>query len=386
MEGTERKKIFKKVLQVIFPLLLGIFILVWVYRDFNFQRVGEVMLHGMDYGWIALSLLFGVFANLFRGWRWRLALEPLGEYPKTANCVYAIFISYASNLVIPRVGEVTRCGVLSKYDGISFPKSLGTVVSERMIDTLCVGLITGVVLLLQMPVFATFFAETGTNVGRYAEVLTSGHFYLIILCVLAILVLAFFLIRNIALFAKLKGILQNVWQGIVALKDIRQIPLYIIYTLGIWACYFLEFYLAFFLIRNIALFAKLKGILQNVWQGVVALKDVKQIPLYIIYTLGIWVCYFLEFYLAFFAFDFSADLGISAGLVMFVVGTLAVIVPTPNGAGPWHFAVMTMMMLYGVGKEDAGIFALLVHGIQTFLLILLGIYGLLALPFTNKTK
>ena len=332
MEGTERKKIFRKVLQVVFPLLLGAFILVWVYRDFNFQRVGEVLTGGMDYGWIAVSLVFGVFANLFRGWRWKLALEPLGEYPRTSHCVYAIFISYASNLVIPRVGEVTRCGVLSKYDGVSFSKSLGTVVSERMIDTLCVGLITGLVLLSQMPVFATFFAETGTNVGRYAEVLTSGHFYLIILCALAILVLGFFLIRNIALFAKLKGILQNVWQGVVALKDI------------------------------------------------------KHIPLYIIYTVGIWVCYFLEFYLAFYAFGFSAHLGVSAGLVMFVVGTLAVIVPTPNGAGPWHFAVMTMMMLYGVGKEDAGIFALLVHGIQTFLLILLGIYGLSALPFTNKLK
>ena len=332
MEGTERKKIFKKILQVVFPLLLGAFILFWVYRDFNFQRVGEVLTDGMDYRWMALSLVFGVFANLFRGWRWKLALEPLGEYPKTANCVYAIFISYASNLVIPRVGEVTRCGVLSKYDGVSFSQSLGTVVSERMIDTLCVGLITGLVLLLQMPVFATFFAETGTNFGRYAEVLTSGHFYLIILCALAILVLAFFLIRNIALFAKLKGILQNIWQGVIALKDIRQIPLYIMYTLGIW------------------------------------------------------VCYFLEFYLAFYAFGFSAHLGITAGLVMFVVCTLAVIVPTPNGAGPWHFAVMTMMMLYGVGKEDAGIFALLVHGIQTFLLILLGIYGLSALPFTNKLK
>jgi len=332
LEGTERKKIFKKVLQVVFPLLLGAFILVWVYRDFNFQRVGEMLTGGMDYGWIAVSLVFGVFANLLRGWRWKLALEPLGEYPRTSHCVYAIFISYASNLVIPRVGEVTRCGVLSKYDGVSFSKSLGTVVSERMIDTLCVGLITGLVLLSQMPVFATFFAETGTNVGRYAEVLTSGHFYLIILCALAILVLGFFLIRNIALFAKLKGILQNVWQGVVALKDI------------------------------------------------------KHIPLYIIYTVGIWVCYFLEFYLAFYAFGFSAHLDVSAGLVMFVVGTLAVIVPTPNGAGPWHFAVMTMMMLYGVGKEDAGIFALLVHGIQTFLLILLGIYGLSALPFTNKLK
>ena len=332
MEGTERKKIIKKVLQVVFPLLLGLFILVWVYRDFNFQRVGEVLTGGMDYGWIALSLVFGVFANLFRGWRWKLALEPLNEHPKMANCVYAIFISYASNLVIPRVGEVSRCGVLSKYDGVSFSKSLGTVVSERMIDTLCVGLITGLVLMSQMPVFATFFAETGTNVGRYAEVLTSGHFYLILLCAVAALLLVFFLIRNVALFAKLKGILHNVWQGIVALKDI------------------------------------------------------KQIPIYIMYTIGIWVCYFLEFYLTFYAFGFSAHLGLSAGLVMFVVGTLAVIVPTPNGAGPWHFAVMTMMVLYGVGKEDAGIFALLVHGIQTFLLILLGIYGLSALPFTNKTK
>ena len=73
-------------------------------------------------------------------------------------------------------------------------------------------------------------------------------------------------------------------------------------------------------------------------------------------------------------------------MVLFVVGSIAVIVPTPNGAGPWHFAVITMMMMYGVSKEDAGIFALLVHGIQTFLLILLGIYGLVALPLTNKNK
>ena len=332
MEGTERKKRIKKTLQVVFPLLLGAFILIWVYRDFNFQRVGDVLLNQMDYGWIALSLVFGVFANLFRAWRWKLALAPLNEYPKTANCIYAIFISYASNLVIPRIGEVSRCGVLLKYDQVSFSKSLGTVVSERMVDTLCVGLITGLVLLSQMPVFSAFFAETGTNVDRYAEVLTSTHFYLIILCLLAILVLGFFLVRNIALFAKLKGILQNVWQGIIALRDVKQVPLYIFYSLAIWGCYFLEFYLAFF------------------------------------------------------AFDFSSHLGIMAGLVMFVVGTLAVIVPTPNGAGPWHFAVMTMMILYGVGKEDAGIFALLVHGIQTFLLILLGIYGLSALPFTNKLK
>ncbi|MBE6274832.1 MAG: flippase-like domain-containing protein [Bacteroides sp.] len=332
MEGTNRKKIGNRVLQVVFPFLLGAAILCWTYRDFNFQRVGDVLSGGVDYAWILLSLVFGVTANLFRGWRWTLALEPLGEYPKKSNCVYAIFVSYAANLVIPRVGEVSRCGVLARYDGVSFPKSLGTVVSERLIDTLCIGLIAGVTLLVQAPVFASFFQETGTNVERYAEVLTSVHFYILLACVLAILLLVFFLIRNVSVFAKLKGLVKNIWLGIIALKDVKHVPLYLIYTVGIWGSYFLEFYLTFY------------------------------------------------------AFDFTAHLGIMAGMVMFVVGSIAVIVPTPNGAGPWHFAVITMMMLYGVGKEDAAIFALLVHGIQTFLLILLGIYGLSALPFTNKTK
>lgn len=332
MERSNRKKLLNKGLQIVFPLLLGAAILFWTYRDFNFQRIGEVLNGGIHYGWMLFSLVFGVLANLFRGWRWTLALEPLGEYPKKSNCVYAIFVSYAANLVIPRLGEVSRCGVLTKYDGVSFPKSLGTVVSERVIDMLCIGLIAGITLLLQASVFSSFFAETGTNMGRYATVLTSVHFYVIVICAIAIFLLAFFLIRNVALFAKLKGLFRNIWAGIIALKDVKNVPLYLIYTVGIWGSYFLEFYLAFY------------------------------------------------------AFSFSAQLGVVAGLVMFVVGSIAVIVPTPNGAGPWHFAVITMMTLYGVGKEDAAIFALLVHGIQTFLLILLGIYGLAALPFTNKIK
>ena len=84
---------------------------------------------------------------------------------------------------------------------------------------------------------------------------------------------------------------------------------------------------------------------------------------------------------------FTAHLGILAALVMFVGGTFAVIVPTPNGAGPWHFAIISMMMLYGVNVTDAGIFALIVHGIQTFFgCFYWGVYGLAALPFTNRHR
>lgn len=317
---------------MLFPLILGTVILVWMYHDFDFSRVGEVLRDGMNYGWMALSLFFGVWSHILRGMRWKLTLAPLGEYPRTSNCVYAIFVSYAANLLLPRVGEISRCGILAKYDGTSFSKSLGTVVTERFIDTLCIGVITGGTLLLQAPVFRTFFQETGTDTKAWTHVLTSGHFYIIIACLVALVGLVFFLVRNVAVFARVRGILQNVWVGILSLRHVQH---------------------------------KL---------------------LFFGYTLAIWLCYFLHFYLTFFCFDFTDDLGLLAGLVMFVVGSIAVVVPTPNGAGPWHFAVITMMMLYGVGKEDAGIFALLVHGIQTFLLILLGIYGLAALPFTNKTK
>lgn len=94
----------------------------------------------------------------------------------------------------------------------------------------------------------------------------------------------------------------------------------------------------------------------------------------------------MQFYVTFFCFSFTSDLGVLAGLVMFVGGSFAVIVPTPNGAGPWHFAVISMMMLYGVNVTDAGIFALLVHSIQTFLVVLLGMYGLAALPYINKKQ
>ena len=284
----------------------------------------------MRYDWMLFSLVFGVLAHLLRGWRWNLALAPLGEYPRLSNSVYAIFVSYAANLVIPRIGEVSRCGILAKYDGVSFPKSLGTVVTERIIDTVCIGLITLVTLLLQSGIFAAFFRQTGTDPTFFLRLFSSTNFYITLLCLGAVLVGLVWMIRNLSLFVRIRGLFRNIWEGCLSVRHVQH-PL-----------------------------------------------------LFILYTIGIWICYFLHFYITFYCFSFSAGLGWMAGLVLFVVGSIAVIVPTPNGAGAWHFAVITMMMMYGVSKEDAGIFALLVHGVQTFLLILLGIYGLVALPLANK--
>ncbi len=331
-EESGMKKLLKKTWKLILPVVLGGFILYWVYRDFDFSQVGEVLLHGTDWWWMSFSLVFGVLAQVFRGWRWRQTLEPLGAFPRKRDCVNAIFISYAASLVVPRLGEVSRCGVLAKYDNVSFAKSLGTVVTERLVDSLTILLITLVTVLLQMPVFVTFLQQTGTKIPSFMHLLTSVWFYIVLFCMVGVLVLLYYLRKTLFFYEKVKGVVLNVWEGIMSLRNVRNIPLFIIYTLLIWGCYFFHFYLTFY------------------------------------------------------CFHFTSHLSFMAALVMFVGGTFAVIVPTPNGAGPWHFAVITMMMLYGVNVTDAGIFALIVHGIQTFLVVLLGIYGLAALSFADRKR
>lgn len=128
----------------------------------------------------------------------------------------------------------------------------------------------------------------------------------------------------------------------------------------------------------------MKDTLGSIWQGVMSLRNVKNVPLFIFFTLAIWGSYFLHYYLTFFCFEATSSLGMMCALVTFIVGSIAVIVPTPNGAGPWHFAVKTMLILYGVGANDALYFVLIVHSVQTLLVVFLGIYAWLALSFTEK--
>ena len=327
----KNKHIIKKAFNIAFPLLLGSGILWWMYRNFDFELLKSTLNGGMNWWWMAFSLVFGVTAQLFRGLRWKQTLEPLGENPRTSTCVHAVFLSYAASLTIPRIGEVTRCGVLTKYDGTSFSKSLGTVVTERIIDSILVLSITSAVFLSQAKVFYNFFEETGTNLTEWASKFTATGYIVTALCLVA---------------------------------------------LGI---------LAFMLIRKLAIFARIRETIKGIKEGVMSLKDVKDKTLFTAYTLGIWVSYFLHYYITFYCFDFTCGLGLNVALVSFVVGSIAVIVPTPNGMGPWHFAVKTILVLYGVEITNAETFVIIVHTIQTALIPLLGIFSLMTLT-KKKTK
>jgi uncharacterized membrane protein YbhN (UPF0104 family) len=144
--------------------------------------------------------------------------------------------------------------------------------------------------------------------------------------------------------------------------------------------------LLFLFIRKLAIWKKIKSFISRFMEGLLSLRKMKNGWLFIIETVGIWICYFMQFYLCFFCFDFSSDLSVAAALLLFVGGSIAVVVPTPNGAGPWHYVIMSIMVLYGVTKTDAGTFALIVHSTQTLLVALLGLYGIAALQLRNVRR
>ena len=320
------KKLINSTLKTVLPILLGVLILYMVYDDFDFSQLWSE-LRTMNLFWFAVTVFFGIMSHVIRGWRWKLTLAPLGYNPSAATCVDSVYVAYAANLVLPRVGEVSRCVVLERHEHIPFAHSLGTLVMERMLDTLMVLLITVVAVALQWPMFCEFLGETGVQMPGGGMLSSPRGWMITLLSLLAVVALCYFVLRKLAIWKKFKSFISRFMEGVLSLKRMK-----------------------------------------HGW-------------LFVLETFGIWFCYFMQFYLCFFCFDFSSDLSLAAGLLLFVGGSIAVVVPTPNGAGPWHYVVINMMILYGVLPNDAQVFALIVHSTQTLLVAVLGLYGIAALQF-----
>ena len=325
------KKILNYTLKTALPLLLGVLILWMVYNDFDFSLLWNG-LKEMNLWWFAVTVLFGIMSHVIRGWRWRLTLAPLGYNPSAATCVDSVYVAYAANLVLPRVGEVSRCVILERHEHVPFAHALGTLVMERMIDTLMVLLITLVAVAAQWPVFLEFIGEAGFQVPGGALFSTPYGWVVALLSFMAIGALLFFLLRKL-----------SVWQ-------------------------------------------RIKSFAGRFAEGLLSLRRMKDGWLFVVETVGIWFCYFMQFYLSFFCFGFSSGLSLGAALLLFVGGSIAVVVPTPNGAGPWHFAIISIMVLYGVSTTDAQVFALIVHSTQTLLVAVLGLYGIAALQLRGLRR
>ena len=327
------RKIVNQTVKIVLPLLLGVLLFWYLYREQDFEAMMEVVRGGVRYDILLFSLLFGLAANVTRGFRWGLLIDSLGRRVRRRNVVFAVLGNYAVNMALPRVGEIWRCGVTAKYERVPFTKLLGTLFVDRIMDTLMVGLLTLSLGVFNIGFFRHFFAENPPTL--VATLIT--------------------LVRSPWTYVGLVGAVVLAWFVFVRMK-------------------------------HLPLVRKLTEMLLNVWEGVRSLWTIEHKGRFLFQTLAIWVGYFLYFYTTFYAFEFTAPLGIRIGLIAFAMSSLGVAVPVQGGIGVWHFMVISTLVAFGVDRTDAAAFALVVFTVQTVWVVLCGLFGIFALPLLNKDE
>ena len=313
------------------PLLFGLFIFWLVFRKMDFTEILSILKRDANYWIIGLSLPFGFIANLARAYRWDLLIRPLGYHPKKTNLVYAILGNYGVNLVFPRLGEVWRCTMITRYEKIPFPKLFGTLITDRLADAISVASLTVVAFVMNISYFKKFFAQ-------YPEI-----------------------------FDELYNIITSFWIYVAIAAII----------LFVWLLF--RFFGHFIWIQ------KTKEFCKSIWEGIHSIVNMKERKLFIFYTILIWLGYYLYFYICFFAFPFTEHLTWNQGLIAFVMSSIAVAVPVQGSIGPWHAMVIAVLMGFGVVSTNAGAFAFCVHTVQQLIFTsALGLFGVIALPIANR--
>lgn len=329
---TQKKSsLLNNLIKVVLPLGLGIAIIYYLISKIDPSQLWEI-LKDANWGILLFSLLFGLLGNTIRGYRWALFITPLGYSPKISNLNYAIYGGYAVNFALPRAGEIWRCGVIAKEDNIPFSKLFGTMILDRIFDTITVAIISLVAFLFNMQFFLTQLEQNQTTFNTISSIFKSPLLYLAIGAAIITTYIVFRFFKENVIVRKIKGFLSSIASDLKAIWKMNTKGRVFLYTIGIWGSYF---------------------------------------------------CYF---YITFFAFDFTADLGITAGLIAFALSSISMGVPSNGGLGPWQIAVIASLSLYGVDKLHATAFATGVFAVQSIWVIICGLFGIAMLALKKQNK
>lgn len=318
-------KSLKSIFIVLISILLAIGLISFSLSGIDFERTLQ-SLQKAHYGWVLFSIILGTIAYWLRSQRWRLLLKPLGYNVTQKNAFIAVCMNYFWNLLIPRSGEIARCTTLYALDKTPVNQSFGTVISERVIDFIC----------LSMVAFLAFLF----NIALFGELLSS-----------------------VLKARQASGSEENPWQW-------AQLA-------GIGVAVLLVGFLVLRTIKNTQFYTKIKQFIYGLRQGLKTIFQLKERKLFMLYTLLIWVFYYLMTYLVVFAFPETAHLGPEIGFYLLLVGGIGMVIPASGGIGAYHSAMRLGFVILGFSPEIGLSFAFLVHTPHTLIAIVLGIISLI---------
>ncbi len=280
----------------------------------------------VDYKWVIASILLSIVAYVVRAYRWNILLVPLGYELKIFRTTLAILVGYLANLALPRLGEITRCSLLNRNDRVPVPVALGSVVTERLVDAFTLFTFLIITFIVEYGRLLTFFKEAynDLNIPMYllVAILTVGIIGLIVCILIA---------RKL-----------NKLQG------------------------------------------KFARFLKDFINGMLSLKDIKNVWGFILSTITLWITYYLMSYIIVFSLPETVHLSLGAGWMLLVVGGVAIAIPVQSGFGTYHGMIAGILLTYSI-DEGTGIFlATLLHTSQIVTIALFGSLALIISLFISK--
>lgn len=329
---------FGRVLKFIVPIAVSAGMIVWLFDKVNLHQIKEIISRGVDYRYLAIMMCLTVLSHVIRGIRWGIQLRAAGipRIPVLAESV-SIFGAYALNLIFPYLGEAWRCVYISKRERCKLSTVVGTDLGDRASDGIMILLLLILALIVARPAMDRFLDRypLGETIDRIA---TDGALWIGLGVVIVLLVAGDWFFRNTSF---VKGVNQSI---------------------------------------------------RRLYDGFMVLFHMKGTGMYIVLTFGIWICYFLDTYLCFFAFPFTRQLitghgyywGLIPGLVVFVFGSCSMGVPSNGGLGPWNIAVMFALSLFGISDSDGAAYSIVCWSFQTAVLIASGIFSAFYIMFSRR--
>ncbi len=317
-------KTLKSILKYSISLLLAAVLLYLAFQSIDLKAFYN-RLSTVDYKWVIFSIIISIFSFWLRAYRWKLLLEPMNYNVSTRRVILAVLTGYLVNLAVPRLGEISRCGVLRRNDNVPFINSFGTVITERVIDVVTMLLLVLIGFTLEFDKLMLFFEQ---NVAGQLPV----NF--------------------------------NLWVVFIV----------VLFNLALVAGLIIIIYRAF---RNHPFLIKIKALIKGLINGIVSIIRLKKRFEFLFATLLLWVIYFFMSYFIVFSLSETSDLSPLAGLMILITGSLAMVVPVQGGIGAFHLFVSAILILYGIEKTTSLFFATILHTSQLFAISFFGGIALL---------
>ncbi len=333
------KKTLFSVFKIIFFLSIGIFF-IWIFLSKltpdQKTEIWKSFVHA-DYTWVIVSIFIGIFSHIVRALRWNILIETLGYKPKISNTFFAVMIGYLANMALPRLGEVTRCGVLNKYEKVPINKSFGTVIVERSVD-------------------------------------------------MVVFVLLFFL-NLIIFFEKINNYVQEkVYAPLGQKFDFgEKIASYLLVFLLVSAFFGGLFFLLRRKIQKLKLYHKIIELLSGLWHGLLSVSKIKKPWTFVFQSVLIWVLYYLMVYFCFFSLPETNHLGVDAALSLLIFGSIGIMV-VQGGIGIYPVIISQTLIIYQIASTTGYALGWLIWTAQTLMIVIAGIVSLILLPIFNKSK